>query len=122
MKKILSLLFIFTGLFIAAYSEPCWNLFWSDEFDGPSINTANWNFEQGCAGWGNNEWQNYTNSSANAYIENGSLVINAINTGGGSCGYTSARMTTNGKVMSKYGKIEARMKLPYGQGLSLIHI
>jgi GH18 family chitinase/beta-glucanase (GH16 family) len=95
----------------------CWNLVWSDEFNGPSIDAANWNYETGCSGWGNNELENYTNAAANSYIQGGNLVISAINTGGGSCGYTSARMTTKGKVHFTYGRIEARIQCPYSQGL-----
>lgn len=118
MKKLLTTLILALTFPVLGYSVPCWNLVWHDEFDGPTINTAYWNFESGCGGWGNNEWENYTNSPTNAYIDNGSLVINAVQTGAaGVCGYTSARMTTNGKVMYTYGKIEARMKLPYGQGI-----
>ena len=102
-----------------AQSAPatCWNLVWSDEFDGTSINTANWNFETGCSAYGNNELENYTTSPANAYLQNGNLVIQAIDTGGGMCGYTSARLTTQGKVHMTYGRIEARIKAPYGQGI-----
>jgi polygalacturonase len=95
----------------------CWNLVWSDEFSGTSIDSANWNFETGCSGWGNSELENYTSNSTNAYVSGGNLVINAVNTGGGSCGYTSARMTTKNKVHFTYGKIEARIKTPYGQGM-----
>jgi len=90
---------------------------WADEFDGPNINTSYWGYDLGCSGWGNNEWENYTNSSNNAFIENGNLVIQAINTGGGNCGYTSARLKTQGKVHFIYGRIEARIKMPYGQGI-----
>jgi GH18 family chitinase len=97
----------------------CWTLVWSDEFNGPSIDTTNWNFETGCTGWGNSEYENYTNNAANSYTQGGDLVIKAVDlgTGGGNCGYTSARMTTRGKRHFTYGKIEARIKCPYGQGI-----
>jgi len=104
-------------LSIYLYSAPSWVLVWADEFDGPNINTSYWGYDLGCSGWGNNEWENYTNSSNNAFIENGNLVIQAINTGGGNCGYTSARLKTQGKVHFTYGRIEARIKMPYGQGI-----
>jgi beta-glucanase (GH16 family) len=116
MKKLLAAAILLTAVASSAYSA-CWNLVWQDEFNGQNINTANWNFNTGCSGWGNNEWENYTNSTANAYIENGNLVLNAVNTGGGNCGYTSARLTTQGKVHYTYGRIEARIKCPYGQGI-----
>ena len=32
-----------------------WNLVWSDEFDSGSVNTANWTYNTGGGGWGNNE-------------------------------------------------------------------
>jgi beta-glucanase (GH16 family) len=95
----------------------CWNLVWSDEFNGTTIDPSNWNFETGCSGWGNSELENYTSNTANAYVSGGNLVINSVNTGGGSCGYTSARMTTKNKVHFTYGRIEARIKAPYGQGI-----
>ena len=88
---------------------------WSDEFNGPSVNTSNWNFQTGCSGWGNGEWENYT-SGANTLFMNDSrvnssvLVIEARNTGGGNCGYTSrrraelliqaGRVAVNGKVLT----------------------
>jgi beta-glucanase (GH16 family) len=91
---------------------------WQDNFDGPNIDTNNWNFNTGCNGWGNNELENYLNNDpSTSYIENGNLVLQAnnLNTGGGVCGYTSARMTS--KVHFTYGRIEARIKAPYGKGI-----
>jgi hypothetical protein len=91
------------------------NLVWSDEFNDTTINTSNWNFEQGNNnGWGNGELEVYTNLPANAYISSGSLVIKAISTGGG---YTSARMTTQNKQTFTTGRIEIRAKLPQGKGI-----
>src|SRR4051812_748379 len=52
-----------------------YQLIWSDEFDGNSVNTADWNFETGGGGWGNNEQEYY--QSANATVANGNLVITA---------------------------------------------
>lgn len=92
-----------------------YQLVWSDEFDGSSVNTANWNFETGGGGWGNNEQQYY--QSANATVSNGNLIITAKKQRVKSNAYTSARMTTKGKREFAYGKIEARIKLPLGQGL-----
>lgn len=91
-----------------------YQLQWSDEFDGNTINTANWSFENGGGGWGNNEQQYYQPS--NATVSNGNLVITARKQSIGGLPYTSARMITKGKREFKYGKIEARMKLPQGQG------
>ena len=94
-------------------------LTWSDEFDGPAgaaPNPNNWNHETGAHGWGNNELQNYTTSRQNSALDgNGNLVITARQDGNG--GYTSARMTTKGKVQPQYGHLEARIKIPRGQGI-----
>jgi len=107
-------------------SNPTPNLTWSDEFDNIDLNT--WNFETGGNGWGNNELQDYTNGN-NAYIQfdpqagSNVLVIEARQeTGGncwwgGNCGYTSTRMNTQHKKSFKYGRMEARIKLPKTQGI-----
>ena len=93
-------------------------LTWSDEFEGPDINSANWTFETGATGWGNNELQNYTNG-ANAIIQDGILVLTATkineNTQVGS--YNSTRMITKNKEEFTYGRIEIRAKLPSGRGI-----
>jgi len=98
-----------------------WNLVWSDEFGGTSVNTSNWTFETGGGGWGNQELENYTNG-ANAAVSGGILTITARKTTTGSCWYgtcqyTSTRMKTQGKREIKYGRIEARIALPAGKGL-----
>lgn len=91
------------------------NLVWSDEFDGTSVNTANWSFETGGGGWGNNEKEYY--QAANATVSNGNLVITAKKQRVKANNYTSARLKTQGKREFTYGRIEARIKLPLGQGL-----
>lgn len=92
-----------------------YQLIWSDEFDGTSVNTSNWNFETGGGGWGNNEQEYY--QAANAAVSNGNLVITAKKQRVKTNAYTSARITTKGKREFTYGKMEARIKLPLGQGL-----
>jgi beta-glucanase (GH16 family) len=94
------------------------NLVWSDEFEYTGLpNSSNWNMETGGSGWGNNELQYYTNSQNNAMVENGVLTITAREEAMGGRDYTSARITTQNKFDFKYGRIESRIKLPYGQGL-----
>ncbi|HVZ81237.1 MAG TPA: malectin domain-containing carbohydrate-binding protein [bacterium] len=124
----LALILLFLLSVPAAWAVPGgWTVSWSDEFnqvDNSSPNGATWGYDTGCSGWGNAEWENYTNSNQNSYVASDAactdgkcLIVKAINTGGGSCGYTSARLLTSGKKTFQYGWIEARMKLPYGQGI-----
>ncbi len=94
-----------------------WTLVWHDEFDGESIDPANWTFEIGGNGWGNNERQFYTDRPENARIEDGMLVIEARAEKFIRRNYTSARIKTQGLHAWTYGHIEARMKLSYGQGI-----
>ena len=96
-----------------------WTLDWADEFEGDSLDTSNWNRQVVDAGQFNEEWQRYTDSSENSYVEDGNLVIKAIHEGDthGMNEYTSARLNTANKQDWKYGKIAARIKLPYGQGI-----
>src|ERR1700738_288818 len=111
----------------AAYaSNPAvWSLVWSDEFDGPSgsaVDSSKWSFDIGGNGWGNNELETYTNRTVNAHVEGGSLVIKAIKetfTGpdNRTRDYTSARLLTSNKFTQAYGRFEARIKIPYGQGI-----
>ena len=96
-----------------------WSLVWSDDFNGEIINNNNWNYQIEKAGRFNDEWQSYTDSEKNAFIDNGKLVINAIHLSKdhGMNKYTSARLNTANKKTWRYGKIEARIKLPEGNGL-----
>jgi beta-glucanase (GH16 family) len=91
-------------------------LVWGDEFDGTSLNTADWNYEQGGGGWGNNELQVYTNGTENSFVQDGFLTIKAVKNPYTSQ-YTSARLTTKGKQEFKYGRIDIRAKMPIGQGI-----
>ena len=108
-----------------AANPSVWSLVWSDEFDGPSgsgVDPAKWTAETGGWGWGNNELEYYTNRTQNAYLDSGTLVIKAIKeTYTGSDGvtrdYTSARLITKNRFTQTYGRFEARIKLPSGQGI-----
>ena len=98
-----------------------WDLVWRDEFEGSDIDLSLWSFEVNAQGGGNNEAQYYTDRSDNARIENGALVIEARSeqyTGGeGTRDYTSARLRTKYKGDWLYGRFEARIRLPEGQGI-----
>lgn len=115
MKRLLSLVRpAIAGLLMATASlaHAQWQLVWSDEFNG-SIGPS-WVFETGAGGWGNNELQYYRRE--NATIENGALVITAKRENFGGASYTSARMKTQGLKTFRFGRIEARMKLPNFMG------
>ena len=109
------------GLFAFTAGADNWKLVWSDEFNGPTNtlpDAANWTYDLGHGhnGWGNQELETYTNSIDNVHLDGiGHLIIRAL--AGESGAYTSARLKTQGKFMTAYGKIEARIKLPYGQGI-----
>jgi beta-glucanase (GH16 family) len=92
-------------------------LVWSDEFNGTSVDTSNWTFETGIGmnGWGNQELEYYR--SQNATVSGGLLLIQAKKENYRGSNYTSARMKTQGKREFQYGRFEARVRLPYGQGI-----
>lgn len=95
-----------------------YNLVWSDDFNGDSLDMTNWNMELHEPGWVNNELQEYTNSPDNIYVSDGNLVIKAIKTVSGSAiSYSSGKVTTQHKQIFKYGKFEIKAKVPAGQGL-----
>lgn len=108
---------IATPVPIPITSEEGWELIWSDEFDGDTINPANWTYDIGGWGWGNGEAQYYTDRPENARVENGLLVIEARQEKFEEKYYTSARLITQGLQAFQYGRIEARLKVPEGAGL-----
>jgi beta-glucanase (GH16 family) len=102
-----------------------WILVWSDEFDGPDgsgVDRSRWIAETGGNGWGNKELEYYTARPQNAYVRGGNLIIKAVReryTGpdGVTREFTSARLKTQGKFAPAYGRFEARIKIPRGQGM-----
>lgn len=106
-------------------APPTWKLVWSDEFNGPdgsAVDASKWVSETGGGGWGNNELEYYTGRPANAWQQDGNLVIKVLSekyTGadGVTRNYTSARLKTQGKFSQTYGRFEARIKIPRGQGI-----
>ena len=103
-----------------------WNLIWSDEFGGTSLDQSKWNILRWRPGWVNNELQAYTERDTNIYLENGNLVLRALIEPGyfdsdyqGSsynADYTSGRINTSGKFSPTYGRVDIRAKLPSGRG------
>ncbi len=106
-----------------------WRLSWSDEFNtakGSGVSAAKWSAQSGGSGWGNQELEFYTSGTKNAEMDGrGSLVIKAdkellspeFKCWYGQCEYTSARLTTKQKFSQAYGRVEARIKIPYGRGV-----
>jgi beta-glucanase (GH16 family) len=96
-------------------------LVWSDEFNAARLDPKTWYFESGdgsqygIPGWGNNELQWYLPD--NAELRNGTLVITARKESQNGKGYTSARINTRDRFAFRYGRIEARIRMPKGQGL-----
>lgn len=115
-----------SAAFAAGTNE--WKLVWADEFDGQGVadparpDPKKWTFDLGGNGWGNNELQAYTRRPENVRVENGHLVIEARRESfqgkdGPRRDYTSARLKTLGLASWTYGRIEARIKVPQGQGI-----
>ena len=118
---------------IITYVTTPWILGWSDEFDGPAgarPDSLAWTYQvgdgcrEGICGWGNEEKETYTNDSANAALDGqGHLALVARRAGPGvacrygPCRYTSARLTTQRKRLAQPGRVEARIRIPEGQGL-----
>jgi beta-glucanase (GH16 family) len=101
-------------------SYPNLKLFWSDEFDGTTLDEKKWNFEigDGCpgnCGWGNNELQFY--KKENTSVKDGYLLIQAKQEFISGKQYTSSRLTTQNKFTFKYGRVDIRAALPKGKGL-----
>jgi beta-glucanase (GH16 family) len=106
-----------------------WTLVWSDEFDGPagaSVDPQKWVADTGGGGWGNQEREFYTTRAENISLDGtGHLAITALaeppsttlRCWYGSCRYTSARIKTKDRFAQTYGRFEARIRIPRGQGL-----
>jgi beta-glucanase (GH16 family) len=91
---------------------------WIDDFDGPagtSPSSRHWRAELGGGGWGDEQLQRYTDDPANAALDGqGRLAINARRSATGTI--TSARLTTKRLITARYGRVDARIKVPAGRG------
>jgi beta-glucanase (GH16 family) len=115
MKKILFLLLVLSAC--SAEKKDDWKMVWSDEFENPGLpGQTNWGNEVGFIR--NHELQYYTERRIeNSVVSDGQLMIIGRKEQYDSAGYTSASLTTDGKHSWTYGRVEARMKLPAGQGM-----
>jgi beta-glucanase (GH16 family) len=122
---LLALLGLTTPTVHAQANSSGWTLVWSDEFNGASgspVDKAKWVTETGGDGWGNQELEYYTDRLVNAHQQDGSLAITVLQekykgSHGVARNYTSARLKTLGKFAQEYGRFEARIKIPRGQGI-----
>ena len=117
-------------VFIPALSAACgdmdggdstsWTLAWSDEFEGPAgelPNPANWAFDIG-TDWGNAQLEYDTDRPENVSLDgNGNLAITARQESYQGSAYTSGRIKTQGLFEQTFGRFEARIQLPTGQGI-----
>lgn len=109
-----------------------WELVWADEFDGTALDRSKWTPEQSCWGGGNNERQCYTDRPENIAVDGGMLLLRARkerfagparppeiadwNNPTQVQSHTSGKVRTIGLHAWRYGRIEARAKVPAGQG------
>ena len=120
LKKICLYLLLFFPAYVLADMNQCLKLEWQDDFVGNRLDENKWNIElgDGCdqqlCGWGNNELQWY--SKDNIEISDSILTINAIKNSSKDKLYTSSKLSTKSKFFQKFGRFEARMKLPSMRG------
>ncbi len=108
---------------VAGFVNPAYaamSLVWSDEFDGPSLDSANWTIDigNGCpdlCGWGNNELEYYR--PENVSVSDGNLILEARDQSYGGYSFTSGKVHTRDKQSFLYGRIEMRAKIPTGGGM-----
>lgn len=125
-RFVMALIVLAGALFGAtvAHAQTPWQLVWSEEFNGTSLNSEIWEPQIGTgtayglpSGWGNNERQYYTNRPENLTVSNGVLRITARAENYMGSQYTSARIRTAGRFEFVYGRIEALIRIPSGQGI-----
>ena len=134
LKMLLVFLLVFSNFSMIVKAEDSsnvndeWTLVWSDEFEGEDLDESKWSRDIGngffqedgtfIPGWGNEELQSYQED--NVRVENGKLILEGreetVTDSTGTYHYTSGKVHTQGKFSQKYGRFEARMSLPEGQG------
>lgn len=100
-----------------------YELVWSDEFDGETLDQTKWSYQyatggsEGLTRWGNGELQYYTDRQQNVSVNNGTLKITALKEAFASEQYTSGRIRSRLKGDWKCGIFRVRAKIPRGDGL-----
>jgi uncharacterized protein (TIGR03437 family) len=124
MRAVIAIAFAALIAAVSAPAQPApaqtsWRLVWSDEFGGPAGSQPNptyWTYDLGTDCCGNDELETYTNAAENAHMDGlGHLDIHIENPSPGV--YTSGRIKTEGLFSVAYGRIESRIKVPFGQGM-----
>lgn len=120
------------GLLVMALATSCgssdsevsperWTLVMADEFEGEAGTPPDptlWTYDVGGDGWGNDQLEFNTDRIENVSLDGqGNLRIRAIEESFMGNDYTSGRITTSGLFEQTYGRFEARIKLPLGNGL-----
>jgi len=100
------------ALFCLAIAQDNYQLVWSDEFNGNSLDLSKWQYEVNCDGGGNNELQCYTKQPQNLQVADGKLKITVTPQNLNGKQYTSARINTRQSAAWKYGRFEASAKIP----------
>lgn len=111
---------VLTFLLVASSSSlngQCDILLWEDNFEATEVNPLKWDVQLDNSGGGNDELQYYTPRDTNVYIDNGRLVIRALEEDFRGWSYTSGKLITRGLADWRYGRMEASIKMPAGQGM-----
>jgi beta-glucanase (GH16 family) len=135
MKKLVAAVSIITLTLVTlanpvAAKTPVKKLLWSQEFNeaaGTAPDPKFFDYDLGGGGWGNKELQWYTEDAVKTNGE-GQLEISVTKIPPvaedelpyncfGDCQYFSGRIKTQDKIRFKYGRMEARLKLPSGTGV-----
>ncbi len=117
------------------YTPSGWKMIWNDEFDGSTLDTSKWNYQEGYLleednidtwGWGNQELEYYTrdnvsvsNGSLNILMKKQSKVFAQSNDPSKkvTAKYSSGKITTQNNFSVKYGRVDFRAKMPTGKGV-----
>ncbi|CAB9503836.1 Beta-glucan synthesis-associated protein (SKN1) [Seminavis robusta] len=106
---------LFQGTFVVAdtinANNDEWQLLWSEEFDGDSLDDTFWNIRTGFLGF-NSEFQTYTDHPENIRVQDGKLHISAVRDSSAQVGYTSGRVNTMDKMQLKFATVETSIKIP----------